>query len=90
MDLNLSPPHTNLEGDIPPHSMVGSVHPLTNHEIMVEQLNENQRISDRMPEWLAQLTTGSKLHKALEQFQKLYPSAFKGEVDPMQAEEWLR
>jgi len=42
-----------------------------------------------MPEWLAQLTTRSKSHKTLEQFQKLYPPAFKGEANPMQAEEWL-
>ena len=42
-----------------------------------------------MPEWLAQLTTRSKSHKTLEHFQKLHPPAFKGEANPMQAEEWL-
>ena len=42
-----------------------------------------------MPEWLGQLTIRSNLHRALEQFQKLHLSAFKGEADPMQAKEWL-
>jgi len=72
-----------------PHSSVGSVHPLTNHEVVVEQLNANQRVSDRMLDWLVQLVTINNPRRALEQFQKLNPPAFKG-VDPIQEEERLR
>ena len=43
-----------------------------------------------MPDWLAQLATRSNPHRALEQFQKLNPPAFKREVNPIQAEDWLR
>ena len=57
---------------------------------MAEQPSVDQRILDKMPEWLAQLAVRTKPHKALEQFQKLHPPVFKGEADPMQAEERLR
>ena len=87
--LNLSPLETDLEGYAPPHSTVGSVHPPTNPDIMAEQPSVDQRIPDKMPEWVAQLAARTKPHKALEQFQKLHPPAFKGEGDPMQAKEWL-
>ena len=90
MDLNLPPPDTNPEGNTPPHSTVGSVRPLTNHEIVVEKLNENQRIPNRMPKWLAHLTTRRNPHRVLKQFQKLHQPAFIEEADPMQAEKWLR
>ena len=43
-----------------------------------------------MPDWLALLSTVSNLRRALEQFQKLNLPAFKGGVDPIQTEEWLR
>ena len=43
-----------------------------------------------MPDWLVQMATRNNPHRALEQFQKLNPPAFKGESDPIQAEEWLR
>jgi len=66
MDLNLSPPDTNLEGNVLPHSMIWSIHPPTNHEIMVEQPNEYQRIHDKMPDWLAQLAARSNPHRAIE------------------------
>ena len=56
----------------------------------MEQLNEKQRIPNKIPEWLVQLATKTNPHKTLEQFQKLHPRAFKGEADPVQAEEWLR
>ena len=45
-----------------------------------------------MPEWLTQLMTsanGNNSHRALEQFQKMKPPVFEGEVDPLQAEAWL-
>ena len=83
MDLNLPPLDVNPKGNALLHSTVGSVHPLTNNKIVVEQLNENQRIPDRVPEWLAQLTTRRNPHRALKQVQKLHLPAFKGEVDPM-------
>ena len=89
MDLNLPPLETDPEGYAPPHSTVGSVHPPTNPDIVVEQLSVDQRIPDKIPEWLAQLAAMTKPHKTLEQFQKLRPPAFKEEADPMQAEEWL-
>jgi len=88
--LNLSPHEIDPESNASPHSTVGSIHPPTNPDIMAEQLSVDQRIPNKMPEWLAQLLTRTNPHKALEQFQKLHPPAFKGEADPMQAEEWLR
>ena len=39
---------------------------------------------------IVQLATASNPCRALEQFQKLNPPAFKGGADPIQAEEWLR
>ena len=45
-----------------------------------------------MPEWLTQLMTranNNNSHRALEQFQKMKPPVFEGEVDPLQAEAWL-
>ena len=36
------------------------------------------------------VATVSNPRRALEQFQKLNLPAFKGEADPIQAEEWLR
>jgi len=88
MDLNLPPPDTDPAGYAPPHNSVGSVHPPTNHED--EHISKYQKIPDVMPGWLARLATKSNPHRALEQFQKLNPPAFKGEADPIQAEEWLR
>ena len=87
MDLNFPPPDTNSEGNAPPHSTVGSVHPPTNHETMMDRFNVDQRAPDRMPDWLMQLTTISNPRRALEQFQKLNPPPYKGGADPIQAEE---
>ena len=87
MDLNLPPYEIDPEGNAPPHSTVGSIHPPTIPDIVAEQLCVDQRIPDKMPEWLAQLEVRINPHKALEQFQKLHPPTFKGEVDPMQSEE---
>ena len=56
---------------------------------MAEQQSVDQRIPDKIPEWLAHLAAKANPHKAPEQFQKLHPPAFKGATDPMQAEEWL-
>ena len=45
-----------------------------------------------MPEWLTQLmtrTNDNNSHRALEQFQKMKPPVFVGEVDLLQAEGWL-
>ena len=75
MDLNFPPSDTNSEGNAPPHSTVGSVHPPTNHETMMDRFNVDQRAPDRMPDWLMQLTTISNPRRALEQFQKLNPLA---------------
>jgi len=57
---------------------------------VAEQPSVDQRISDKMSEWLAQLAAKTNPRKALEKFLKLHPPAFRGEADPMQAEEWLR
>ena len=62
MGLNFPPPDNNLEGIIPPHSMIGCIHPVTHHEIVVEQPKEGHRIPDRMPDWLAQLITKNNPH----------------------------
>ena len=80
MDLNFPPPDANSEGDVPLHSAIGSVHPPTNHEFVGEQSNANQRVLDRIPDWLVQLATVNNPRRALEQFQKLNPPAFKGGV----------
>ena len=43
-----------------------------------------------MPEWFTQLmarTNDNNSHRALEQFQKMKPPVFVGEVDPLQAED---
>jgi len=90
MDLNFPPPDANSEGSVPLHSAIGSVHPPTNHEFVGDQSNVNQRVLDRVPDWLVQLATVNNPRRALEQFQKLNPPAFKGGADPIQAEEWLR
>ena len=90
MDLNFPPSDTNSEGDAPPLSTVRSVHPPTNHEVVVDQLNASQRVPDRMQDWLVRLATINNPRSALEQFQKLNPPAYKGRADPIQAEEWLR
>ena len=66
MDLNFSPPDTSSEGNSPPHSTVGSVHPPTNHKVMMDQLNANQRVPDRMPDGLVQLATINNPRRALE------------------------
>ena len=45
-----------------------------------------------MPEWFTQLmtrTNDNNSHRALEQFQKMKPLVFVGEVNPLQAEGWL-
>jgi len=70
MNLNLPPPDSNMEGGGQPHNTVGSIHPPSNYENVVEQFTEDQRIPNKMPEWLVQLTSNNP-HKALEQFQKL-------------------
>ena len=56
----------------------------------MDRFNTDRRAPDRMPDWLMQLTTVNNPRRALEQFQKLNPPPFKGGVDPIQAEEWLR
>ena len=89
MDLNLPPLETDPEGYALPHCTVGSIHPPINPDIVAEQLSVDQRIPDKMPEWLVQFAARTKPYKALEQFQNLHPPAFKGEADSMQAEEWL-
>jgi len=89
MDLNFPLPDTNPKGNAPQHSTVKSVHPPTNQEFMVKQLNVNQRVPDKMSDWFVQMATVSNPRRALEQLQKLNPPAFKGEADPIQAEEWL-
>ena len=83
MNLNFPPPDANLEGDVPLHSAIGSVHPPSNHEFVGEQSNANRRVPDRMPDWLVQLVTASNPRRALKQFQKLNPPTFKGGADPI-------
>ena len=57
---------------------------------MVEQTWGDRGAPDAMLDWLAQLVTkGGDLHKALEQFQKLNPLVFEGEVDPLPDKRWL-
>ena len=90
MDLNLSPSDTDLEGNASPYSTIRSVHPWTNHEVVVEHNSEYQKIPNIMPYWLARLATKSNPHQALEQFLKLNPTAFKGEADPKQKNDFVR
>ena len=90
MDLNFPPSEANSEGDVPLHSAIGSVHPPSSQELHNEQTNAARRIPDGIPDWLLQLANVNNPRRALEQFQKLNPPAFKGGVDPIQAEEWLR
>jgi len=90
MDLNFPPSDVNSEGNVPSHSAVGSVHPPASQETLSRQSNANRGVPDRIPDWLLQLASANNPRRALEQFQKLNPPAFRGGVDPIQAEEWLR
>ena len=53
MDLNLPPHEADPKGNAPPHNTVESIHPPTNPDIVAEQLSVDQRIRDKMSEWLA-------------------------------------
>ena len=92
MDLNQLPPNESLSLSVSHYSVMGSAHPVNNNEDSEVQIGGNDGTPGVMPEWLTQLMTrasNNNSHQALEQFQKMKPPIFEGEVDPLQAEAWL-
>ena len=91
MDLNQLPPNESLSLGVSHYSVMKSANPMDYNEDSEVQIggHETPRV---MPEWLTQLMTranGDNSHRALEQFQKMKPPVFEGEVDPLQVEAWL-
>ena len=62
---------------------------MDNNEDSEVQIGGGNGTPGVMPEWLTQLmirASNNNSHRALEQFQKMKPLVFEGEVDPLQAE----
>ena len=92
MNLNQLPPNESLSLDVSHYSVMGSAHPMDNNEDSEVQIGGDNGTPRVMSEWLTQLMTranNNNSHRALEQFQKMKPHVFEGEVDPLQAEAWL-
>ena len=89
MNLNELPPNESLLLGVSHYSVMGSAHPMDNSEDSEVQIEGCHGTPGVMPEWLTQLMTSANnnnSHRALEQFQKMKPPVFEGEVDPLQAE----
>ena len=92
MDLNQPPPDESLSLGVSHYSAMGSIHLTDSNEDSETQMGGSRGAPGVMPEWLTQLmtrTNDNNSHRALEQFQKMKPPVFVGEVDPLQAERWL-
>ena len=89
MDLNQLPPDEPLSLGVSHYSVMRSAHPIDNNEDSEVLIGGGRGTPGVMPEWLTQLMTranDNNFHRALEQFQKMKPLVFVGEVDPLQAE----
>ena len=92
MDLNQPPPEEPLSLSVSHYSTMGSIHPTDSNEDSKTQMGGSRGAPRVMPEWFTQLmarANDNDSHWALEQFQKMKPPVFVGEVDPLQAEGWL-
>jgi len=92
MDINQLSPDEPLSLGVSHYSVMMSAHPMDNIEDSEVQIEGGHGTLGVMPEWLTQLMTranDNNSHRALEQFQKMKPPVFEGEVDPLQAEAWL-
>ena len=92
MDLNQPLSEELLSLSVSHYSMMGSIHPMHSNEDSKTQMGGSCGAPEVMPEWFSQLlsrTNDNNSHWALEQFQKMKPPIFVGEVDPLQAEGWL-
>ena len=86
MDVNQLSPNESLSLGVSHYSVMGSAHPMDNNEDSEVQIGGGHGTPGVMSEWLTQLMTranDNNSHRALEQFQKIKPPVYEGEVDPL-------
>ena len=91
MNLNQLPLNESLSLGVSHYSVMESAHPMDNNDDSKVQI-WGHGTPGAILEWLTQLmkrANNNNSHRALEQFQKMKPPVFEGEVDPLQAEAWL-